>query len=92
MGNYHFSDCACPQCHAEGRYETYCGLNCEHTEQAVDSAFTKLMLWQSQRGDDESLQSWAQQRVLMFRVIDAVLKTDWERERVDILEEAAEYV
>ena len=88
----HLSDCACPQCHAEGRYDTYCGLHCEHTEQAVDSAFNTLQIWQAQRGDDESEAAWAMERVLKFRVIDAALKADWPHERTDLLEEAARNV
>lgn len=79
----HTSDCACMGCHADGRYDTYCGAFCEHTPFQVELAIENVLhydLSQERRLWGKGVADTAF-RVLKAELVAQILYAEWPEAR-----------
>ena len=89
----HPSDCACMRCHADGRYDTYCQVQCEHMAEPVKAALYEYDKFVSEHPDGDGGAYWGERTRLQARIIAAaapalLAERDALRARVEELAEA----
>ncbi len=79
----HVSDCACMGCHAVGRYDTYCGVVCEHTPSAFEVALNDVLVYDMlrQRRLHGEHAAYAEFRALKSRLVAVTLRARWPEVR-----------